>query len=238
MRPDDKVLIAGGTGKGKTVLECYIADKFLDVQPKKWQQIIIDTQQDDLVNFPSKSAGWATKDLDEFKHWIKRTDLPRITFLPENEYDTEEVYDEIFQSAYERKYCTLVLDELSALVPARKPLTGFKNVIQRGRAKHVGVIALVQDPVYIPRTIKSQTGYMILFPNGSEYRDEFVKKWIPSEYGHIYNDFPTEHGFYIWMPSNQDFEPQYVKGINIDPHNVYNHPSSCECIHCRERQAV
>ena len=233
MRPDDKIIIAGGTGKGKTVLECYIADQFLDVQPKGWQQIIIDVQNDEKVNFKSKSQGWETTDPIELFEWMKRTDLPRITFRAEGEYDDEMLFDEIFQRAYERRYVTMVLDELAAMFsnPSR-PKTGAKNMIQRGRAHHVGIIGLVQDPVFIPRTIKSQAGYMIMLPNGQEYKETFVKKWIPPDYADIYTDFKTDHGFWIWRPSDPETIPTFVPGIPVNEQNIYNHPSACECDYC------
>ena len=235
MKPDDKVIIAGGTGKGKTVLECYIADRFLDVQPLGWQQIIIDVQNDEKVNFKSKAQGWETTDPTEFIRWVHSKDKPRIVFRAEGENDDEDVYDEIFQHAYERRYCTVILDELSAMFKnPSHPKAGAKNMIQRGRAHHVGLIGLVQDPVFIPRTIKSQAGYMILYPNGLEYKDTFVKKWIPPEYASIYTDFPTEHGFWIWRPSDAETIPHYVESIPVNPLNPYNHPRSCDCFYCEK----
>lgn len=234
LKPDDRLLILGKTGKGKTVIETYVLDSFLAVQPPGWMQIVIDTQQDAKVNFPIKANGVVTGSPKELLAMMRRTDLPRVVYQPEGAHDTVDGLDEVFSWAFQRRACTVAVDELPHVVGATGQAgPGLKDVLQRGRARHVGFIALAQDPVYIPGYVKSQSSYIILLPTSKTYWDYYRKHLIPDGYGDIVNTFPTEHGFWLWDMADDDTAPSYVKALPIDPENPYRHPASCPCPYCR-----
>ncbi len=158
----DRVIAFGATNCGKSYLMRYI----LRDEPRL---IVIDTKDE-----TGAGSGWGLSD-----NWkqgfskLERGDPARIR-LPQVRVRGE--YDQWWEMIYKLRNVKVYIDEL----PSVGPPTGSPGLLalyQRGRGRGISVLASAQRPLWIPRSVVSETTWIFLFYlQMADDRDYMVKQ--------------------------------------------------------------
>lgn len=164
LRPQDRYCLIGKTRSGKTALAMVIAGTFARILEPPWQVWWVETKHDPKDIQALRKWGFtnAASDSDRQNSNIKNA----LYFIVESGVGGLSVVEQaqnIFRQAYERKHVIVVVDEYVQVVPSQQSAgAALLDVFQRGGGRNVGLIGLTQEPVYIPRQLKSQATHLVL----------------------------------------------------------------------------
>lgn len=153
MGPDDRGVLIGKTGGGKTTLA-----RFLIEDPIKPYSVVWNPK-----NAPS-IAKWKEEQLTSLQR-VKESDAHRIIYTPAPDLaeDADNQW-EFFYWIYERRHTRLYIDEATSIkwhggqVP--KPLVA---VLNRGRERGVSTLTATQRPSQIPMNVLSESEHYYIF---------------------------------------------------------------------------
>lgn len=149
----DRVLFVGQTGSGKTTLAQYLAATrvyFVGLFPKG-----IDSARG-WTGTRVRTLDALTK-LDVRKH-------PHIIYAPDPyELSDPETIDLFFQWVYERRNCTLYIDELYAVTSATVYPFHLGACYTRGRERRVETWGATQRPARVPQIVSTEAEHVYCF---------------------------------------------------------------------------
>lgn len=147
IRHNDRVLIVGTNGSGKTVLA-----RHLFAQMTRTRRTLVDPKEEHTINGVAPARLPAALDLAApVSHYIPAR-------LDEAEY--EELFDLLWRAGGPR---WIWLDEAYGPTRAGKAPQGLRLILQQGRAKDIGLAACSQRPVNIEATLRTEAQHIIVF---------------------------------------------------------------------------
>lgn len=178
LRPMDRYCLIGKTRSGKTALAMVLAGTFARILAPPWQVWWIETKHDpnDIVALRQWGFRNAASESDQQTSSIRNA----FYFIVESgDLSVVEQAQQIFRSAYDRKHVIIVVDEYVQVVPSQQSAgAALLDVFQRGGGRNVGLIGLTQEPVYIPRQLKSQATHLVMLSLTYDTDIEHVQKMV------------------------------------------------------------
>lgn len=200
--PSESVTILGMKGSGKTTLLNFLIEQ---ARPTGTRRIVIlDTKQvGDFARYPSVSE---LKDL----HKIVAAN-PVVVYAPNKEENRNPNYHEAFFAwGYDRWNTCLVVDELTSIVWGNDVPDSYKDVTDRGRAKHVVIWQGNQKPVFVPHAALSEADHYFMF----RLMIESDKKKMAGILGNkVLTPISDPYGFYYYYKSMT--QPVYSAGLTF-----------------------
>lgn len=169
--PTDRALFVGQTGSGKTTLAQYLAASrpyVVALDPKgtlKWP------------GFTRVTTWEAAAGLSVREH-------PRVIYAPDfHEMNDAEAINHFFAWVYERRNCTLYIDELYAVSTSTQFPEYMQACYTRGRERRVETWGATQRPARIPQMCITESEHIYCFrlraPQDREKLEEVAA--IPAE---------------------------------------------------------
>ena len=187
IRPNERVLIAGKTGSGKT----WLAHKLLAHASRL---IVVDPK--------GNLTKWGLKE-PNFWDWkaFERGKPARLRIVPPIGADPD-WFEEFFARLYNYGNLTLYIDEVYGVTPpGAKPGMWLSALYTRGRERGIGVWAATQRPVWVPLFLISEADWMLIF-RLNLYDD---RKRIASIAGDsILETIPDPHGLWLYHVDMDD----------------------------------
>jgi DNA helicase HerA-like ATPase len=178
-RPDQRTLILGSTGSGKTTLAVWLlSEADFDIMP--W--VIVDYKRDDLIG---SIQGKRTITLNEVPS------EPGIYHLRPNPVSDDDAMESWLYRVWSAGAVGLYVDEALRL-PAKK--TGaFESILTQGRSLMIPVISLSQRPVDLTRYAFSEANHVVMFRLTDKRDQKRVGEYIPID------EFPRLRKFHsLW----------------------------------------
>jgi hypothetical protein len=190
---NDRVLITGKTGTGKT----YLAERL--TRPLS-RLLVIDSK--------GTLKGWDLDPIEECTRKFEQKDgTARARALPPLKGDFDEWKFELFERAYMWGNLTVYIDEMYAIVPPNtKAPTSLIACYTRGREYGIGIWASTQRPVWIPLFSLSEAEHFFVFRLMLE---EDRKRMAAFMGPTVLSTIRDEHGFF-YSAATDDI-PQYFK---------------------------
>ena len=183
-RPDERVLILGSTGSGKTQMGVWLLSQApFDRMP----YVMIDYKRDKLIG---EIKGKREITLDEMPK------EPGLYHLKPNPVSDDEKIEDWLLRAWHRRAIGLYVDE--ALRLPTKRTGAFESILTQGRALYIPVISLSQRPVDLTRYAFSETNHVIVF-RLTDLRDrKKVGEYVP-----IDTDYKLKKFHSLWYNVDQ-----------------------------------
>jgi DNA helicase HerA-like ATPase len=190
--PDQRVLVLGSTGSGKTTVGAWLlsAAPFHEIP-----YVIIDYKRDGLLG--------AIKGKREIGFNEVPTE-PGLYHLKPNPVMDDEKMEGWLQRVWAKRNIGLYVDEALRL-PTKK--TGaFESILTQGRSLFIPVISLSQRPVDLTRYAFSEANHVIVLRLTDRRDRENVSKYVPIETDYRLNKFHS-----LWYNVDQH------KTFKVDP---------------------
>lgn len=165
--PGERCFIAGTTGCGKTELAKQILQFCTNIYA-------IDSKGDfNLRNaiIVTSPSGIAIK-----------TDGRPVIYRPEPEFCNKEDYDLVLKWIYDRRNCTLYIDEAYGLSDNGITYPNYlKSILTRGRSLNITVIACVQRPCSVPIVLLTEADIRYCMALDNEEDRKRMASYMPPE---------------------------------------------------------
>lgn len=240
LRPNDRFCLIGKTGSGKTALAMVLAGTFARILPPPWQVWWIDTKHDpdDIAALRKWGFTNAASTQDRDNSNIKNA---LYFIIPSGkDADVVEASQAVFRAAYARRHVVLVVDEYVQVVPSSVNAgAALLDVFQRGRGRQVGLIGLTQEPVYVPRQLKSQATHLIMLSLTYATDIEHVHKMVPEytnpqSFGDTYGFYwkwSDGHGEVVYYPNQRVWYDQLDVAFNEEDYKARTAPPEPEGVY-------
>ncbi len=193
IRQNDRVLVAGKTGSGKTWLV---------------QRLLAPVNRLIVIDPKATLRSWGLKEPRVYD-WFKfgRGYPGRFRILPPVVDKPELWYEDLFERLYAYGDLTIYIDEAYAVVPQGARAGKWLSALYtRGRELGIGVWAATQRPTWIPLFLMSEADWLIVF----RLNLEEDRRRIASIAGEAVMDrIPHEHGF--WLYDVDQESPRYYR---------------------------
>lgn len=198
IRANDRVLLAGKTGSGKT----WLAEHLLN---RVDRLVVID---------PKATLGHWRLDEPSERDWrdFEDGEPGRFRILPPIVDDPGAWYEDMFHSLYSIGNLIVYIDEAYAVTPpGSRPGKWLSALYTRGRELGIGTWAATQRPAWIPGFLMSEADILIVFRlNLPEDRKKLAA--IGGE--KLLKRVPDQHGF--WLYRLEDETPTYYSSAVLD----------------------
>jgi DNA helicase HerA-like ATPase len=184
-RPDQRVLILGSTGSGKTTMGAsLLSGAPFDAMP----YVMIDYKRDDLLGSIERREQIDFGDIP--KH-------PGLYHLKPNPVVDDEKMEDWLYRVWHRRNIGLYVDEALRL-PTKK--TGaFESILTQGRSLRIPVVSLSQRPVDLTRYAFSEANHVVVF-RLTDIRDrKKVGEYVPIE-----QDYKLKKYHSMWYNVDSD----------------------------------
>lgn len=153
VRKNDRAVVLGATGSGKTFLVRYLLN-----DPIKPYSVVYDAKISDSI------SGWNEQtfisDFDE----LTESEARRIVYRPNYREAVDSVaQDRFFEWVYLRKHTRLFVDEAYAVTGGSNPSFHFQACLTRGRERGISTIVATQRPHRIPLVTLSEAEHYYIF---------------------------------------------------------------------------
>lgn len=165
--PDDRSVIMGSTGSGKTVFAVLLLST-RDYKVRPWY--ILDFKRDPtLAQLPAQEIPLSTNPPKSPGLYVLR---PRPSKTLQDELEA------FFWALYEQEDCGLYTDE-GTMISAHNH--GFRGLLTQGRSKRIEMVTLSQRPVKLLGEVFSEATFFAVF-NLTKYSDrKIVSDWLPDD---------------------------------------------------------
>ena len=145
---DDRAVIIGQTGVGKT----FLAEYLLQRRPRVW---VFDWKG--FIKWKKYQVVRSIKDLLE-------TDYPYVIFkVRETELEDFDLFNHFFKAAFLTGDLTVYVDEVTGVTKNQVIPRYYKALLVQGRERGIGVISSTQRPSFIPGFVMSETEHSFIF---------------------------------------------------------------------------
>lgn len=181
-KTDQRAIIIGTTGCGKTTLARYVMS---------WYQyaVVYDTKgQIDWDDFKTVRS-W--NELQSYQ-----IEYPKLHYIPTlEESQNRDSIEAFFKWVYLRENCVLYVDELSYVCDSTTPPFWLSNILMRGRELGIGFIGSTQRPKRIPLVLFSEADNWFCFKLRLDEDAERVEKTLGVDREEI-KSLPKHHFYY------------------------------------------
>lgn len=210
-----------------------IGGTFARILAPPWQVWWIDTKHDpdDIAALRKWGFTNAASQADRENSNIKNA----LYFIIPSGSDASvvEASQAVFRQAYERQHVIVIVDEYVQVVPSTVNAgAALLDVFQRGRGRQVGLIGLTQEPVYVPRQLKSQATHLVLLSLTFDTDIDHVTKMVheyknPQSFGDKYGFYwkwLDGHGEVVYYPNQKVWYDQLDAAFNRSEYEARNAP--------------
>jgi energy-coupling factor transporter ATP-binding protein EcfA2 len=216
IRPDQRAIILGKTGSGKSFLMRYLLKLF---SRKKWRIVIVDPKKDwqgrgkEARAYGGRGTSWRLGTVDHPVR-VKKFD-PKLAVQIVQPASWGAQMSAFCQDIMERGNTFIYFDEITQLVSgSHDPPSELKILWTQGRAKNVGAWCGSQRPVNIPVIVKDQAEIWIVF-RLTRYEDrQTVEGHVPTEETPQMVEKPLPK-HYFWYYTDDMDKPVLVKPLTI-----------------------
>lgn len=150
VRSNDRTAIFGQTGSGKTFLSRYLLARVRRL-------VVLDPKG----MLRGAADGWR---LEEWSPATRRRLLEGEPVRVRIPYPLDRDWEPYLWDIYEAGNCVLYIDEMYGVVPiGRRPPDPLNAIYTRGRELGLGVVAVSQRPVWVPREMVSESTWFFGF---------------------------------------------------------------------------
>ena len=200
--PSEAVTVFGMKGSGKTQLLKFLLKA---TKPTGTRRIIIqDSKQvGDFKEFPTVS---------ELKNLHKVVAGNPITVYAPTKYEkyNPDFHEALYTWAFDRWNTCIVVDELTSIVQGNTTPPAFRDLTDRGRARHVSLWAGNQKPIYVPHAVLSEADHFFVFDLLVKSDREKIASILGNK---VMTRPPDPHGFWYYHKTLKD--PVYYPGLQI-----------------------
>lgn len=208
IRMDDRWVILGATGSGKTTFVKRLLWAYARATQGQLPIYIFDTKgfsasvrgKDDFKEFYQKGVGKLVRGNVVPSIFLPQKQDPFLVWQPEE--DIPDMYDDFLHDIYKAGMPGVVFfDELSSLDPKGngKNLPRHFGILQKqGRGLDLATISITQSPIYIDHNLLRQTSHMLKFRlNVDEGEQDYDTKKLAVKMGRGALAEPADdHGFF------------------------------------------
>jgi energy-coupling factor transporter ATP-binding protein EcfA2 len=201
LKSNERVLLCGKTGSGKTYLARYIT------RPLK--RLVVLDGKGTLGEWGLEA--WNSKTMRD----LRRGDNVRLRALPPIGTNFLEYWEEVISACFQAGNVTIYIDELYAVCPPNKnPSDALWSAYTRGRELGVGVWSATQRPVWIPLFALSEAEHFFVFR--LQLMDD--KSRLAAFMGNsVLQSIKDPHGFYYSRPDLE--KPIYSERLEVNQEN-------------------
>ncbi len=193
---DQRLLVLGRTGSGKTQLASYVLAKSpFDRMP----YIIVDQKRDKLLNSFDRIKPINYDDLPDEPGLYKIQPLPG---------EDEKIEDWLWK-VWQQEFTGLLFDE-ATLVPNK---ASFPAILRQGRSKNIPLITLSQRPKDIPREVYTESEHIAVMSLQDERDRKTVGYFTPE--GMLDKRPKRFHSYWYDVLQHDDNDP--VPWFEIEP---------------------
>lgn len=196
LKSNDRVLIAGATGTGKTVFA-------RELTKHAGRLIALDSKA---------SLSWLPVMARADRRRLLSGDPVRARVIIETLEDAEHALRDI----YEAGNVTVYVDEVYGVVPPGKaPGFYLSAVWTRGRERGIGAVAATQRPAWVPLFILSEANVYVMFRLMLDKDKRRMAEFMGPE---VLHGIPDPHGFYLYLTDwiSRNKAARYYRRIRID----------------------
>jgi ABC-type cobalamin/Fe3+-siderophores transport system ATPase subunit len=196
------VTVLGMKGSGKTYLLKYLIKA---ARPTGTRRIIIqDTKQvGDFDEYPTVNS------LKDLHKTVAANAITVYAPTPFEKYNPE-YHESLYQWIFDRWNTCIVIDELTSIVQGNQTPVSYRDLTDRGRARHVSIWQGNQKPVFIPHAALSEADHFFVFDLLVKSDREKVASILGNK---VLTRPPDPHGFWYYHKSLKD--PVYFPGIKL-----------------------
>lgn len=156
MGRNDRALVVGRTGSGKTFLARYLIE-----DARKPYSVVYDAKNSESIE------KWATtgkqKIFESFDR-LQQAEERRLIYRPNLFEAADRIAQErFFEWVYERQHTRLLVDEAYAVLGGTNPSFYFQACLSRGRERGISTIIAAQRPHRIPLLTLTEAEHLYIF---------------------------------------------------------------------------
>lgn len=158
MRPNDRAVLIGMTGSGKTTA----ARRLLEDVAKPYS-VVYDPKISESIDKWTVEAGGVHEVYTDFEK-LQRAQEDRLIFRPNyREALDARAQDAFFQWVYEQCHQRVYVDEAYSLLGGVNPSFHLQAILARGREKGISTVVATQRPKRIPIVTLSEAEHYYIF---------------------------------------------------------------------------
>lgn len=153
LRKNDRAVVMGATGSGKTYLVRYLLN-----DPEKPYSVVYDAKISDSI------SEWDEQTFISDFTELTQSEARRIVYRPDYREAVDSVaQDSFFEWVYLRQHTRLFVDEAYAITGGTNPSFHFQACLTRGRERGISTIIATQRPHRIPLVTLSEAEHYYIF---------------------------------------------------------------------------
>lgn len=172
---DDRLLVVGATGTGKTVGGLYFLSQ-ANFQDQPW--LVIDTKRDENLNEINYTGFVSSPD--------QLPDEPGL-YIYHGDVDNMAEIEAMLRACFNRENIGVYIDEGNAVHMGKPYSPALRLIMTQGRSKKIPVIINCQRPVWFDKFAISEAGFYQIFRLNSEDDKKSVANFIPPEIVDVVN---------------------------------------------------